>query len=280
VATKARAITLALAVIGLSVVESRASAARIDATYSSCAKLRKVWPYGVAIDTAKARIQPVRPRVNRSVYQANRRLDTNRDGTVCEIAIQKQPTLATSPIKATTTVPTPISTIATTVPPTTTSTIPTRPTGTWKIRWMGQAGDSAKDSSGKVLGGPGVNVVYGEQAEVVICEASGDLPAKLEVKENGTWRTAANGFKSEGDTTRCADASRPIGFSFYWMVDTLGIKRYRSSGAAYYASDLELRMTTSVRTATYARYVGTIEDARLMDLAITLECSFSGRTNC
>lgn len=241
--------------------------------YKNCAQLRRDWPYGVATNSARARIQIVRPHVNSAIYRRNKKLDVDRDGTVCEVPTQKQPSSSSPQTPLGTTPQVQLTT-------TTTTTIPVRPSGVWKMRWMGITGDSPKDEKGNSLGGPGVNVVYGEQAEVIICESSGDLPAKLEVKENGNWRTVASGFKSIGDLTRCASAERPVGFSFYWLVDVMGSKRYRPSGAAYYATDIEIRMTTSSRTALFARYGGTIENAGMMDLAVTLQCGLSGKTNC
>lgn len=158
----------------------------------------------------------------------------------------------------------------------TTTTLPTRPLGEWKVRWMGLVGDSPKDSSGSNLGGPGVNVIYGQPTEVVICQSSGDLPAKLEVKDGGVWRTVASGFRTENDTYRCASTERPVAFSFYWVVDVFGLRKFRANGQAYYTRDLEIKMTTSSNTSVFLRYVGDIEASILMDVAINIRCSFSG----
>jgi hypothetical protein len=74
--------------------------------YSNCTKLQKVWPQGVAATTAKARLQAVRPAVNAVGYSKNRHLDTDRDGTACEV---KRSTVRTKPgtvaTVATTTLP-------------------------------------------------------------------------------------------------------------------------------------------------------------------------------
>lgn len=62
--------------------------------HSSCGQLRKVWSKGVAASLAKARLQAVRPAVSASGYLRNRHLDTDRDGTACEVkksSIQAQP---------------------------------------------------------------------------------------------------------------------------------------------------------------------------------------------
>jgi hypothetical protein len=245
-----------------------------QSSFKNCAMLRKVWPYGVSSSTAKAKRQPIRPKVSPAIYNQNKKLDTNKDGTICELSIQKQP--ASPSVQELT----PTSSTTTPSTSTTSTTIPVRPSGTWKMRWMGLAGDSPLGSDGKIIGGPGLNVVYGEQAEVIICESAGDLPAKLEVKDNGIWKQVASGFRSVSDPSRCASAERSIGFSFYWMVDTMGVTKYRRNGSAYRSRDLEIKITTSNRSVAYARHVGTIENAGVLDLAENLSCQFNGRTDC
>lgn len=267
-----------LVVLLLTTVSSASiSALSFQAKFKSCSTLRRVWPYGVAVSATKAKKQPVRPKVNAAVYQQNRRLDTDNDGTVCElkVVVQNQP-----PFTYPAPIPVATFTTSTTMTTTTTTTIPVRPAGTWKMRWMGVAGDSPKDETGKSPGGPGVNVVYGEQAEIIICESAGDLPAKLEVKENGNWKVVASGFKSVSDPTRCASPDRPIGFSFYWMVNISGTTKYRSSGAAYYSRDLQIQMTTSSRSVAFSRLESTRENSGLEDGYVSLSCALSGKTNC
>lgn len=53
--------------------------------YSSCQKLNKQWPRGVAVSSLKAKQQTVKPTVNQAIYKANSKLDFDKDGTVCEI---------------------------------------------------------------------------------------------------------------------------------------------------------------------------------------------------
>ena len=241
--------------------------------YSNCKKLNKVWPKGVATSLVKARLQAVRPAVSASGYSKNRHLDTDRDGTACEVkksSIQAKPAwnppVVTLPTTTTTT--------------TTTTTIPVRPSGIWKIRWLGVGGDAPKDSSGSALGGPGLNLVYGEQTEVVLCESSGEGPSTLSVKENGVWRKVADGFKTSSDVSRCADPSRPVVFSFYWVVDSNGIARYRRNGRAYATRELEIQLRTSVRVAPMLRTVGSTDGAVWSDLNDSLRCGFGETAYC
>lgn len=256
------------------VLPAQASAKAEVKKHSSCGQLRKVWSKGVATSLAKARLQAVRPAVSASGYLRNRHLDTDRDGTACEVkkaSVQVQP--AWNPPVATL----PLTTTSTT---TTTTTIPVRPSGVWKIRWLGLGGDAPKDSSGNALGGPGLNLVYGEQTEVVLCESSGEGPSTLSVKENGVWRKVADGFRTSSDVSRCADPSRPVVFSFYWVVDSNGIARYRRNGRAYATRELEIQLRTSVRVAPMLRTVGSTDGAVWSDVNDSLRCGFGETAYC
>ncbi len=142
------------------------------------------------------------------------------------------------------------------------------------------AGDSPTGNDGKALGGPGVNLVYGMQTEIIVCSATGDLPARLEVKDGGQWRTVANGFRSSSDPTRCASSSRPIAFSFYWIVDVRGTVQYRKSGAERRQREIEIRISTSTDTWLYVRNVGLTKDDYLWDLADALRCGFGETAYC
>ena len=273
--SQTKLIVLLVLSVGIgSIAPGTATAFGKQSSFKNCAMLRKVWPYGVSSSTSKAKRQPIRPKVSSAIYNQNKKLDTNKDGTICELSIQKLP------VSPGVQELTPTSSITTSSTSTTSTTIPVRPSGTWKMRWMGTGGDSPKNAAGETIGGPPINIVYGEQAEIVICDSAGDLPAKLEVKDNGAWKQVASGFKSVGDLSRCASAERPIGFSFYWMVDNMGVKKYRRNGTAYQTSDLEIKMTTSSRSVAYARRVGTVENAWAYDLATNIQCQVSGRTDC
>lgn len=78
--------------------------------YPNCIKLQMVWPHGVAISSARAKLQAIKPSVNTAGYKKNSHLDTDRDGTACEV---KKSTVQTVP-----NVPTPstTSTTTTTIP--------------------------------------------------------------------------------------------------------------------------------------------------------------------
>lgn len=250
------------------------NAASVPVSYRSCDALRDIWPRGVASSTAKARLQKVKPAVNAKVYTKNRKLDTDRDGTACEVKSVKQPTVP---------IPSPMPQINNPVVVTTTSTtttVPRPPAGVWKIRWMGLGGDAPKDSSGSPLGGPGLNLVYGEQTQVVLCESLGEGPSTLSVKENGVWRKVADGFRTSSDLSRCADPARPIVFSFYWVVDSNGTSRYRRNGRAYATRELEIQLRTSARVAPMLRLVGSYDGANWSDVNDSLRCGFGETAYC
>ena len=97
---------------------AQASAKAEVKKHSSCGQLRKVWSKGVATSLAKARLQAVRPAVSATGYSKNRHLDTDRDGTACEVkktVVQAQPVMTFPGATSTTTT-------TTTAPPTTTTT--------------------------------------------------------------------------------------------------------------------------------------------------------------
>jgi hypothetical protein len=66
--------------------------------YSSCQKLNKQWPKGVAVSSLKAKLQIVKPTVNPAIYKTNSKLDFDKDGTVCEIQKKDKTTSVSSPI--------------------------------------------------------------------------------------------------------------------------------------------------------------------------------------
>jgi hypothetical protein len=78
---------------------STSNASSSDKVFKGCTQLRKVYPTGVAISAAKAKKQAVKPKVKASLYRANRKLDADRDGTICEV---KKPKVSPLPV---TTVP-------------------------------------------------------------------------------------------------------------------------------------------------------------------------------
>jgi hypothetical protein len=168
-------------------------------------------------------------------------------------------------------------------PPTTayvapSTTVATRPSGTWYPMWMTLG--APKDLSGNALGGPGLNVVYGQQTELVFCLSSGENPSTLEVKENGVWRKVASGFRQSSDAGRCSNSAEPISFSFYWVVDSNGTKSYRRNGTEYRTRELEIRITTSVGAQPMLRSVGSNALAYAYDFADTLKCAFGETSYC
>lgn len=61
--------------------------------FGNCARLNKVYPRGVAISSTKARLQKVKPAVNRGIYLKNIKLDRDKDGTACESSSSGSPTV-------------------------------------------------------------------------------------------------------------------------------------------------------------------------------------------
>ncbi len=82
-------ISLVLAVL-LGVGSVGAMAGEAATSYPNCDALHKqFYKYGVAISRKAAQKQVktghYKPRVNRSVYQANTKLDADKDETACEV---------------------------------------------------------------------------------------------------------------------------------------------------------------------------------------------------
>ena len=74
---------------------STQAAAKKPKSYASCAALNVVYPFGVAATPvaadAIAAARFVRPTTNKRLYNLNIRLDSPRNGTVCEVAIPIAP---------------------------------------------------------------------------------------------------------------------------------------------------------------------------------------------
>ena len=244
--------------------------------FKNCVQLIKKYKWGVALNRAVAKDLGKKIHINPSVYRANKALDFDKDGVVCE----NEKLQYLIPTTTTTYVPT---TTAYVVPTTTayvapTTTVVAKPSGTWRARWMTLG--APKESSGSLLGGPGQNVVYGEQAELIFCLSSGENPSTLEVKDGGNWRKVATGFRQSSDAGRCSNPAEPITFSFYWVVDANGTKNYRKNGNEKKSRDLEIKLTTSAGIQPMLRHVGSVEDAGLWDLADTLDCLFGNTSSC
>jgi hypothetical protein len=126
---------------------NHAHAASGNTKYANCNQLKKVWPKGVASSISKARLQPVRPSVNASVYSKNRSLDTDRDGTACEsrapkVANPYTSNTAYSPVITSPPETTPEKTAPVAASPVSTTVATTIarylcPVGTWKVELTG-----------------------------------------------------------------------------------------------------------------------------------------------
>ena len=81
-------LTLAAALAGGTMLLAPAASAEPDTRFGSCREMRAVDPNGVALNTravTRAVKQGFRkPLLCPVAYEANRRLDTDRDGVACE----------------------------------------------------------------------------------------------------------------------------------------------------------------------------------------------------
>jgi hypothetical protein len=82
------------------------------ATYKNCALLNVKYPKGIAMSRAAAARQKITPRVSASIYRAHKKLDKDKDGTVCEVkkisqvsTVNSAPGTNLPPSSTTTTVP-------------------------------------------------------------------------------------------------------------------------------------------------------------------------------
>ena len=85
---KRRILSVALSAV-LGVTTFGALPAEAAKSYANCAKLRKDYQFGVARSKKAANEQDgtghYRPYVSKSLYRANSDLDTDKDGTACEV---------------------------------------------------------------------------------------------------------------------------------------------------------------------------------------------------
>ncbi len=77
--------------VAIALALSATSASTAVAKFSSCKSLRSVYPNGIALSRTIAgaqvgKIEP--PRVSSTLYLANRKLDSNKDGIACEIRVK------------------------------------------------------------------------------------------------------------------------------------------------------------------------------------------------
>lgn len=123
------------------VVGAGAAEARPAPRYRSCAQLHRVYPGGVGMPGARDRVRrgavPVSGWVpSRAVYQANRRLDGDRDRIACERLVVRRPVLQRPASPRVTAAPSPAPTV--TVTPPLTPSVQVRPA----VRVVASTGDT------------------------------------------------------------------------------------------------------------------------------------------
>lgn len=113
----AKRLILAFSLFLLAVVSANSSIASATTAlwpsrfFPTCSQLREVYPQGVAVNSTKAKKQISKPKVSASVYRANKKLDVDNDGTVCEAVKPKAspavlatvPSVSTSVVTSTST---------------------------------------------------------------------------------------------------------------------------------------------------------------------------------
>jgi hypothetical protein len=72
-----------LVVLSLFVADS-ASAEMPMRSFKNCTAVKKVYPNGVAKSKAAANKQKKTPKVSAKIYNANKKLDRDKDGSICE----------------------------------------------------------------------------------------------------------------------------------------------------------------------------------------------------
>lgn len=69
--------------LGLCVAPGAAHASA-GGSFKNCTALNAKYPSGVAKSAAAAKKQKQKPKVSAAIYQANVKMDRDKDGTVCE----------------------------------------------------------------------------------------------------------------------------------------------------------------------------------------------------
>jgi hypothetical protein len=176
----AKVTTLLALMLYLSVSFPTASSAQ---SFRNCAEIRAKYPAGVARDFSVVFSQAF--HVSRTIYRANKRLDVDRDGVICEIEI----------VAATTS----------NVPLTTTTTsVPQIPAGNWT---------NLPFQSGERL-------LFGRGYRMYVC-SNGTSATSLSVQIGTDWVIKASSIVGQ-EPSLCPDASFPYAHSYFWVVDVRG----------------------------------------------------------
>jgi hypothetical protein len=81
---KILSLTMFFALLPASAAFAEASTVRVEKAFKNCTQVRKQFPNGVANSAKSADQQKNKPQVSRKIYNANKKLDRDRDGVICE----------------------------------------------------------------------------------------------------------------------------------------------------------------------------------------------------
>jgi hypothetical protein len=63
---------------------AESSVSRVTTVFKNCTQVRSQFPNGVANSAKSANKQKNAPKISRKIYNANKKLDRDRDGVICE----------------------------------------------------------------------------------------------------------------------------------------------------------------------------------------------------
>jgi hypothetical protein len=215
----------------------------------ACSALWKVYPFGVARNAASAAYSEI--HIDRKAYLANRRLDIDGDGMVCEDEDRQY---------AATTMTT-IAPAVTSAPPITATTVVTQkpiPKGNFDGQFL-------RESTVLRIGTPYMHV---------LCVSGQDISRSLTLYANvyGSWIKKADSYPTTTDLTSwCPNPQYPVAHRFFWIPDWPG------TPIDSYKSVLQLKVTGLASDTYYQRTFWTStasETAAVTNVIRTLECAF------
>jgi hypothetical protein len=215
----------------------------------ACSALWKVYPFGVARNAASAAYSEI--QIDRKAYLANRRLDRDGDGMVCEDEDRQYAATTTTSIAPATT---------STLPITTTTVVTQRP-----IPRGNFDGQFLRESTILRIGTPYMHV---------LCVSGQDITRSLTLSANvgGSWVKKAESYPTITDMTSwCSNPQYPVAHRFFWIPDWPG------TPIDSYKSVLQLKVSGLASDAYYQRTFWTStasETAAVTNVIRTLECAF------
>lgn len=157
--------------------------------YRSCREFNQKWPRGVAFSLRVARNHVVRPTVSAAIYKANRHLDTNFDGTVCELKKRPKPATNTTEVRPASGLPSGPSTTSQSSGKAETS-IPRE--GAVTTLPTSSSSSSSTSSTSSTLGSATTSPT---STVPLICPQAGNVVVKIVSATDGSYRTTGASVK-------------------------------------------------------------------------------------